>query len=106
MTDKSGDRVRHFNTILARRGRNLNNPGFESSNAPGGEGGDIEVSSSSVHYLTGHLLGCGLPFLARKFPHSSTVSVMHSCMTTMYMCLSYSEDFFFNELSLDIFSCR
>ena len=49
MTDKSDDRVGHLNTILAqgeRRGaRNLNNPIFKSSNARGGGGGGVEVSS-------------------------------------------------------------
>ena len=33
MTDKSDDRVGHLNTILARGGRNLNDPIFKSSNA-------------------------------------------------------------------------
>ena len=33
MTDKSDNRVGHLNTILARRGGNLNDPIFKSSNA-------------------------------------------------------------------------
>ena len=49
MTDKSDDRVGHFNTISARGGGNLNDPIFKSSNAPalhgegvgGGGGGDV-----------------------------------------------------------------
>ena len=47
LTDKSDDKVGHLNTILARRGGNLNNPIFKSSNARGR--GDVEVSSSSAH---------------------------------------------------------
>ena len=42
MTDKSfksDDRVGPLNTILARRGGNLNDPIFKSSNARGGGGG-------------------------------------------------------------------
>ena len=42
MTDKSDDRVGHLNTILVRRGGNLNEPIFKSSNAwalLGGGGG-------------------------------------------------------------------
>ena len=39
MTDKSDGGVGHLNTILARGGRNLNDPIFKSSNARGG-GGD------------------------------------------------------------------
>ena len=53
MTDKSfksDDRVGHLNIILTRRGGNLSDPIFKSSNAralPGGGGGvgDVEVSS-------------------------------------------------------------
>ena len=54
LTDKSHDRVRHLNTILARGGGNFNDTIFKSSNALGllweGEGGgtkggDVEVSS-------------------------------------------------------------
>ena len=49
LTDKSDDKVRHLNTILARGGGNLNDPIFKSSNARvlpgGGGGGDVEVSS-------------------------------------------------------------
>ena len=57
MTDKSfksDDRVGHLNTILARRGGNLSDPIFKSSNARslpglggggGGAEGDVEVSS-------------------------------------------------------------
>ena len=34
-TDKSDNRVGHLNTILARGGRNLNNPIFKSSSIVG-----------------------------------------------------------------------
>ena len=39
MTDKSGDKVGHLNTILARGGVNLNDSIFKSSNARGLSGG-------------------------------------------------------------------
>ena len=44
MTDKSYDRIGHFNTILARGAGNLNDPIFKSSNArvPGGGGGVLK----------------------------------------------------------------
>ena len=49
LTDNSDDKVGHLNTILARGGRNMNDPIFKSSNArglPGGGGGGyVEVSS-------------------------------------------------------------
>ena len=52
MTDKSDDRVGHLNAILARGGGNLNDPIFKSSFARGwGGGGDVKVSSWSVHYM-------------------------------------------------------
>ena len=41
MTDKSDDRVGHLNTILARGGRNLNDPIFKSSNARAKGGGGM-----------------------------------------------------------------
>ena len=45
-TDESDDRVGYLNTILARRGGNLNDPIFKISNARGlPGGGDVEVSS-------------------------------------------------------------
>ena len=41
MTDKSDDKVGHLNTIFARRGGNLNDPIFKSSNARGLPGGGM-----------------------------------------------------------------
>ena len=53
LTDKFNDWVVHLNTILARRGGNLNDRIFKSSNARAlpGRGECVEVSSWSARYF-------------------------------------------------------
>ena len=70
MIDKSGERVGHLNTVLARGGGNFNDLIFKSSNAR--VGGDVEVSIRSARHAV--LCTCRSVISYRSWEHVLLVS--------------------------------